>query len=78
MAVAAIGLVLGVMFGSINLFYVLEVVRRDIAGMRLEYQLPLATVATLIPVMLGAGFLAAVWPARSAGRGSLVEALEYE
>jgi len=32
----------------------------------------------LIPSMLAAAFIAAVWPAESAVRGSLVEALEYE
>jgi hypothetical protein len=29
-------------------------------------------------MILGAGFIAALWPAESAVRGSLVEALEYE
>jgi hypothetical protein len=32
----------------------------------------------LVPAILGAAFLAALWPAESAVRGSLVEALEYE
>ncbi|MEQ1869533.1 MAG: FtsX-like permease family protein [Vicinamibacterales bacterium] len=78
MSIAAIGLTLGIGLGSVNLFYVLEMVKRDIAGMRLNYQLPVGTILTLVPVMLGAGLLAALWPARAAVRGSLVEALEYE
>src|SRR5439155_986898 len=32
----------------------------------------------LVTTILGAAFVAAVWPAESAVRGSLVEALEYE
>jgi hypothetical protein len=32
----------------------------------------------LVPVILVAAFIAALWPAESAVRGSLVEALEYE
>ena len=32
----------------------------------------------LVPTILGAAFVAAIWPAESAVRGSLVEALEYE
>jgi hypothetical protein len=32
----------------------------------------------LVPVMLAAALLAAIGPAESAVRGSLVEALEYE
>jgi hypothetical protein len=32
----------------------------------------------LVPVMLAAALVAALWPAEAAVRGSLVEALEYE
>ena len=32
----------------------------------------------VVPTMLAAAFVAAIWPAESAVRGSLVEALEYE
>jgi hypothetical protein len=46
--------------------------------MRLDYMFPYPTVLSLVPVMLAAAFIAAVWPAESAVRGSLVEALEYE
>ena len=37
--------------------------------MRLDY--------ALVPTILGAAFIAAIWPAESAVHGSLVEALEY-
>jgi putative ABC transport system permease protein len=75
---AFLGVVLGYALGAINLHYVLQIVRQDIAGMRLEYQFPLAIALAAAPVILGAAFLAARWPSAVAVRGSLVEALEYE
>ena len=64
--------------GALNLYYVLEIVHRDVTGMRLDYQFPMTTTLVLLPTILGAAFVAALWPAESAVRGSLVEALEYE
>ena len=61
-----------------NLYYILQIVHEDIAGMRLEYTFPTSVMLALVPTILGAAFIAAVWPAESAVRGSLVEALEYE
>jgi putative ABC transport system permease protein len=78
LAVAAIGLILGAALGALNLYYVLDIVRRDIAGMRLDYVFPVKTMLALIPTMLGAAWIAALWPAECAVRSSLVEALEYE
>jgi putative ABC transport system permease protein len=78
LSIATIGLVLGFGLGAINLFYTLQVVEHDVAGMRLTYTFPFTVAATLIPTMLGAAFIAAIWPAESAVHGSLVEALEYE
>ena len=49
--------------------------RRHAARLRVSRS---ATVLALIPTILGAAFIAAIWPAESAVRGSLVEALEYE
>jgi putative ABC transport system permease protein len=78
LSVAALGLVLGYALGAINLYYIIQMVRHDIAGMRLTYQFPITTVLALVPTILGAALVAAIWPAESAVRGSLVEALEYE
>jgi putative ABC transport system permease protein len=78
LSVAAIGLVLGCTLGAVNLYYILEMVQRDITGMRLDYLFPTKTALVLVPTILGAAFVAALWPAESAVRGSLVEALEYE
>jgi len=78
LSIGALGLALGYALGAINLYYILEIVHRDIAGMRFDYQFPLFVTLALVPTILGAAFVAALWPAESAVRGSLVEALEYE
>jgi hypothetical protein len=39
-AIGVLGLILGFAFGALNLYYILEVVRRDIAGLRLDYSHP--------------------------------------
>ncbi|HMB81392.1 MAG TPA: FtsX-like permease family protein, partial [Vicinamibacterales bacterium] len=78
LSIAALGLTLGFSLGAINLYYVLQIVHHDIAGMRLDYTFPLSTVFTLAPTIFAAAFIAAIWPGESAVHGSLVEALEYE
>jgi putative ABC transport system permease protein len=78
LSIAIVGLALGYALGALDLYYVLQIVHNDIAGMRLDYEFPVKTVLALVPVMLAAAFVAAIWPAESAVRGSLVEALEYE
>ena len=77
-AIGAIGLALGAAVGALNLYYILEMVRVDVIGLRLDYSYPLGTVLLLVPIILGAAFIAAIWPAESVLRGSLVEALEYQ
>ena len=37
--------------GRSNLYYVLQIVHRDVTGMRLDYQFPMMTVLALVPVM---------------------------
>jgi putative ABC transport system permease protein len=78
LSISAIGLALGFALGAINLYCVLQMVHQDISGVRLDYVFPFGTALALVPTMLGAAFVAAIWPAESAVRGSLVEALEYE
>jgi putative ABC transport system permease protein len=78
LAIGAIGLALGAAVGALNLYYILEMVRLDVIGLRLEYSYPMGTILLLVPIILGAAFIAALWPAESVLRGSLVEALEYE
>ena len=78
LSIGFLGLALGFALGAINLYYILQVVHNDIAGMRLEYEFPLTVVAALVPTILASAFVAAIWPAEAAVHGSLVEALEYE
>lgn len=78
LCIGFIGLVLGLALGAGHLYYTLEISRRDLAGLRLDYDFPLSTAAALLPVILGSALLSALGPAESAVRGSLVEALEYE
>jgi putative ABC transport system permease protein len=77
-SLALFGLILGLALGAINLYYLLEIVHRDIAGWRLAYHFPLGVAALLAPMVLVAAVVAAIWPAEAAVRGSLIEALEYE
>jgi putative ABC transport system permease protein len=78
LSIGTLGLILGFGFGAINLYYILQIIHQDIAGMRLDYQFPIGVVAALVPTILASAFIAAIWPAESAVHGSLVEALEYE
>jgi putative ABC transport system permease protein len=78
LSIGMLGLILGFALGAINLYYILQIVHRDIAGMRLDYQFPTSVAFGLVPMMLAAAFVAALWPAELAVRGTLVEALEYE
>jgi len=77
-AIGAIGLTLGIATGAITLYYELQAIQHDISGMPFAYEFPWGIVALLVPVILFAAFGAAILPAESAVRGSLVEALEYE
>jgi putative ABC transport system permease protein len=78
LAIGALGLVLGYALGAAQLYYSLEIARLDLAGIRLTYEYPVGMALAMIPVILGAAFIAALAPAEVAVRGSLVEALEYE
>jgi putative ABC transport system permease protein len=77
-AIGVIGLVIGLGFGAVALYYSLEMSARDIAGLRLDYTYPWRMAAGLLPVIVGAALVAALGPAEQAVRGGLVEALEYE
>jgi putative ABC transport system permease protein len=78
LAIGAIGLVLGVATGALNLYYELQVIQHDLTGIPLAYRFPLAIAAMLVPVILLSAFASSILPAETAVRSSLVEALEYE
>jgi putative ABC transport system permease protein len=77
-AIAGIGVLLGLVLGAANLFFTLALTVRDIAGIGLDYMYPWGVSALMWPVILAAAFLAAIAPAESVVRSSLSEALEYE
>ena len=77
-AIGFIGLLLGLGLGAVQLYYSVEIARRDLIGIDIGYAYPVQMALVLAPVILAAAFLAALGPAESAVRGSLVEALEYE
>ena len=78
LSIGVLGLLLGFALGAINLYYILQIVQHDIAGMRLGYEFPFGTPWRSCRRFSPAAFIAAIWPAESAVHGSLVEALEYE
>jgi len=78
LSIGAIGLVLGIGLGTLNIYYTIGMVRRDLGGVVLDYLFPTSMALAIVPVILIAAWVAALAPAESAVRGSLVEALEYE
>jgi putative ABC transport system permease protein len=77
-AIGLVGVVLGIVFGAANLYFLMQISGRDLSGMYLPYRFPFGLAMMLLPTILGAAWLSALWPAESAVRMSLVEALEYE
>jgi putative ABC transport system permease protein len=77
-AIGLVGLALGLLFGAANLYFLLQITSRDLSGMSLPYRFPLSIALMLLPTILAAALFSALWPAESAVRSSLVEALEYE
>jgi putative ABC transport system permease protein len=77
-AIGLVGLVLGLLFGAVNLYFLLQITGRDLSGMSLPYRFPSSLALMLLPTIIAAALLSALWPAESAVRTSLVEALEYE
>jgi putative ABC transport system permease protein len=78
LTIGAVGLILGLAFGALQLYYSLRITAEDLAGLRLDYEYPFQICLVLAPVILAVAFISAIGPAESAVRGSLVEALEYE
>src|SRR2546430_13130498 len=44
LSIAVIGLTLGFALGAVNLYYILQMVHYDVAGMRLDYEYPYPTI----------------------------------
>ena len=78
LCIALVGVLLGLALGAVHLYCVLEISYRDYPGLRFDYMYPYGVALLLFPIMLAAALVAAIGPAESSVRGSLVEALEYE
>jgi putative ABC transport system permease protein len=78
LTIGAVGLIMGIGLGAINLYYQLELMRRDFNGIPLEYSFPWMVALGLVPLILITAFIAAIGPGEASVRGSLVEALAYE
>jgi putative ABC transport system permease protein len=76
--IGSIGLILGIGLGAVNLYYTLGMVKRDLAGIGLQYMFPVWFALLMVPTIIVAALIAAVGPAESAVRANLVEALECE
>jgi putative ABC transport system permease protein len=76
--VALIGLIMGTGLGAVFTSCIRAIFRHDLMGVSLPFAFPTQVVLLVFPVILVSAFLAALGPAESAVRGSLVEALEYE
>jgi putative ABC transport system permease protein len=77
-AISVLGLAVGFALGGVHLYYILDVAKRDLAGMRLDYLYPYGIALLMLPILMGSALLSALGPAEGAVRSSLVEALEYE
>ena len=55
LSIAVLGLVLGFAFGAVNLYYILQIVHRDIAGMRLDLRISCLRNARVDPDDAGGG-----------------------
>jgi len=76
--IALIGLVIGIALGAGNLYYALEIARRQITGVGLSYQFPWKLALLLLPLLLGAAWVSAIWPGRLAVNQPVAEGLEHE
>jgi putative ABC transport system permease protein len=76
--IAFIGVILGVTFGAIDLRYELEMMRRDYAGLTLDYTFPLRLALVLAAAMICAAWVSALAASESTVRTSPIEALAYE
>jgi putative ABC transport system permease protein len=76
--IAFIGVILGVAFGAIDLRYELEMMRRDYAGLTLDYDFPVRLALVLAATMVAAAWVSSLAASEATVRNSPVEALAYE
>jgi len=76
--IAFIGVILGFAFGAIDLRYELEMMRRDYAGLTLDYAFPLRLALILAGTIICAAWVSSLAASEASVRNSPIEALAYE
>lgn len=76
--IAFIGVILGFAFGAIDLRYELEMMRRDYAGLTLDYAFPLRLSLILAGTIICAAWVSSLAASEASIRNSPIEALAYE
>ena len=77
-ALAVVAAVVGLAVGTVNGWLILHVVQAQDNGWDLPMALPWSSLATYALAVVAVGCLAALYPARMAGRVEVKEALGYE
>jgi putative ABC transport system permease protein len=77
-AVALIGLFTGVIAGLLNAYFLVNVATRVVGGFTLPLIFPVRMVASAVPLVILIAIFSAWFPARTASRLDVVEAIGYE
>lgn len=77
-AISLIGLAVGTIAGLLNAYYLVNTAARIIAGFSLPLVFPLWMILGAIPIVILMAILSAWFPARSASRLDVVDAVGYE
>jgi|CXWL01.1.fsa_nt_gi putative ABC transport system permease protein len=77
-AISLIGLVTGLISGLLNAYFLVNTAARIIAGFSLPLIFPMSMVLAAIPIVVLVAIISAWFPARSAARLNIVEAIGYE
>jgi putative ABC transport system permease protein len=77
-AIALIGLFAGTISGLLNAYFLVKTAARVVAGYTLPLTFPASMILWAIPVIVILAVISAWFPARSAGRLNVVDAIGYE
>ena len=72
------GASIGILVGTINGLIILKVVNEQDTGWQVPLHIPVGVTAAYALVLLAVGVIAAIYPARVAGRVRVIDALGYE
>lgn len=77
-AISLIGLAAGITAGLMNAYFLVNTAALIIAGFTMPLIFPMSMVLAAIPIVIAAAVVSAWFPARSASRLNVVEAIGYE